>query len=67
MSEAVIVLDKENNITLFNKSAEELFKVNSDDVLNSKINSIAEGSLGFLENNGSVDIVPSFEKEINFW
>lgn len=67
MSEAVIVLDKENNITLFNKSAEELFKVNSDDVLNSKINSIAEGSLGFLENNGSVDIVPAFEKELKLF
>ncbi len=67
MSEAVIVLDKENNITLFNKSAEELFKVNSDDVLNSKINSIAEGSLGFLENNGLVDIVPAFEKELKLF
>lgn len=67
MSEAVIVLDKENNITLFNKSAEELFKVNSNDVLNYKINSIAEGSLGFLENNGSVDIVPAFEKEIKLF
>ena len=65
MSEAVIVLDKENNITLFNKSAEELFKVNSDDVLNHKINSIAEGSLGFLANNASVDITPAFEKDLN--
>nr|MCU0344767.1 PAS domain S-box protein [Ignavibacterium sp.] len=67
MSEAVIVLDSENRITLFNKSAEELFKVNSDDVLNSKINSIAEGSLGFLENNESVDIVPAFEKELQLF
>jgi PAS domain S-box-containing protein len=67
MSEAVIVLDKENNITLFNKSAEELFKVNSNDVLNSKINSIAEGSLSFLENNASSDITPAFEKEIKLF
>jgi len=67
MSEAVVVLDRENRITLFNKSAEELFKVNSDDVLNGKINSIAEGSLGFLENNGSVDIDPAFEKELKLF
>jgi PAS domain S-box-containing protein len=67
MSEAVIVLDKENNITLFNKSAEELFKVNSNDVLNSKIISIAEGSLSFLENNASYDIAPAFEKEIKLF
>ena len=67
MSEAVIVLDKENNITLFNKSAEELFKVNSDDVLNYKINSVAEGSLSFLENNASSDITPAFEKEIKLF
>ena len=67
MSEAVIVLDKENNITLFNKSAEELFKVNSNDVLNYKINSIAEGSLSFLENNTSADITSSFEKEIKLF
>ena len=67
MSEAVIVLDKENNITLFNKSAEELFKVNSNDVLNSKINSIAEGRLEFLGSNDSVDVTPVFEKEINLF
>lgn len=67
MSEAVIVLDKENNITLFNKSAEELFKVNSVDVLNSKINSIAEGYLGFLGSNDSVNVTPVFEKEINLF
>jgi PAS domain S-box-containing protein len=67
MSEAVIVFDSENRITLFNKSAEELFKVNSDDVLNNKISSITEGSLGFLENNGSVDIALTFEKEIKLF
>mgnify|MGYP003422889641 FL=1 len=67
MSEAVIVLDKESNITLFNKSAEELFKVNSNDVLNFKINSIAEGSLSFLANNPSSDFTPAFEKEIKLF
>jgi len=64
MSEAVFVLDNENRITLFNKSAEELFRVNSVEVLNNKISSIAEGCLTFLENNASADITPSFEKEI---
>jgi PAS domain S-box-containing protein len=65
MSEAVIVLDIDNRITLFNKSAEELFKVNSDTVLKNKISSIASGALGFLENKGSFDIAAGFENEIN--
>lgn len=65
MSEAVIVLDKESKVTLFNKSAEELFKINSDNVLNNKINSIADGTLNFLEIKDSIDIAATFEKEIN--
>ena len=48
MSEAVIVLDRENRITLFNKSAENLFKVNSDKVVGSKITLVENGVLHFI-------------------
>ena len=65
MSEAVIVLDKENNITLFNKSAENLFNINCENVLGNKINSIENGILSFLEIINDNVISPSFEKQIN--
>ncbi|MDP2363614.1 MAG: ATP-binding protein, partial [Ignavibacteria bacterium] len=64
MSEAVIVLDKENNITLFNKSAENLFKISSEDILQSNIESIDNGSLRFLQIKDSIMDAPNFEKEI---
>ncbi len=48
MSEAVLVLDKENKITLFNKSAENLFKVNSDKVIGSEISFVENGVLDFI-------------------
>ena len=65
MSEAVIVLDKESNITLFNKSAEQLFGINSEDILDNKISLIENGALKFLEVTESTEIIPNFEKEIN--
>lgn len=48
MTEAVIVIDRENRITLFNKSAEELFKTSSDKVIGSKITEFQNGMLSFL-------------------
>ena len=65
MSEAVIVLDKESNITLFNKSAEQLFGINSEDILDNKISLIENGALNFLEVTESIETTPNFEKEIN--
>jgi len=66
MSEAVIVLDKESNITLFNKSAEGLFGINSKDILDGKISSIENGALEFigLYINESLDFNVSFEKQV---
>jgi PAS domain S-box-containing protein len=64
MSEAVIVLDKESNITLFNKSAEYLFKINSEAVLQNNISLVAEGVLNFIEIKGATELNQNFEKEI---
>lgn len=46
MSEAVIVLDIENRITLFNKSAEVLFNVKSENVLQNSIKTILGSAFG---------------------
>ncbi len=64
MSEAVIVLDSRNTITLFNKSAETLFKINSKKVLGENITSFENGLLSFLEIKENGEIVSNFEKEI---
>jgi PAS domain S-box-containing protein len=64
MSEAVIVLDKENIITLFNRSAENLFKINSEAVLQNNISLVAKGVLNFIEIKGSTELNQNFEKEI---
>jgi len=66
MSEAVIVLDNENRITLFNKSAENLFKIKSENVLQNNISTIANGVLNFLQVEDLNNTISSFEKEINF-
>lgn len=66
MSEAVIVLDNENQITLFNKSAENLFKIKSENVLQNNISAIANGALNFLQVEDLNNTISSFEKEINF-
>lgn len=63
MSEAVIVLDTENRITLFNKSAENLFNVISENVLQNNIKTIANGALEFLEVNAFINSFSTFEKE----
>ena len=64
MSEAVIVLDKENNITLFNKSSEILFNIDSTQILGNHIQSLQKGKLNFLEINVSNKTDLYFEKEI---
>ena len=66
MSEAVFVLDNENRITLFNKSAENLFKIKSENVLQNNISTIANGVLNFLQVEDLNNTISSFEKEINF-
>ena len=66
MSEAVVVLDNENRITLFNKSAENLFKIKSENVLQNNISTIANGVLNFLQVEDLNNTISSFEKEINF-
>lgn len=67
MSEAVIVLDKENKITLFNKSAEKLFKINSDNVIGNDILSIRAGVLDFIQTNISniKNTTTNFEKQLS--
>lgn len=48
MGEAVIVVNMDGTITLFNKSAEELFKARSDDVINHQLKTILSGKLNFI-------------------
>ena len=69
MSESVIVLDKTNKITLFNKSAEKLFNVTSEKVIGSKISSVENGAMGFLESSikYSSNFNSSFEKQITLY
>lgn len=62
MSEAVIVFDQENKITLFNKSAEKLFDVKSQRVIGNKIDHVGDGLLSFL--NSRIKILSS--SNLNF-
>ena len=48
MGEAVIVINIDNTITLFNKSAEDLFKIKSDAVINHKLNEGSTGAVDFI-------------------
>ncbi len=66
MSEAVIVLDKEGRITLFNKTAEILFRVNSESVIGNKISFIYNGLLDFVlaKIKNLKDTTTNFEKQI---
>lgn len=64
MSEAVIVLDDKNNITLFNKSAEKLFGLKTENVLQRNISSIFNGVLDFLQTEILTNSLQSFEREI---
>jgi PAS domain S-box-containing protein len=64
MSEAVIVLDDKNNITLFNKSAEKLFGLKTENVLQRNIRSIFNGVLDFLQTEILTNSLQSFEREV---
>jgi PAS domain S-box-containing protein len=64
MSEAVIVLDDKNNITLFNKSAEKLFGLKTENVLQRNIRSIFNGVLDFLQAEILTNSLQSFEREV---
>ena len=66
MSESVIVFDQESRITLFNKSAEHLFKINATEVMGNKISKINDGVLNFLKSKVSIpnELNPNFEKKI---
>jgi len=50
MGEAVIVVNKNYEITLFNKAAEELFETKSSEVINNSLNQILAGRLKFIYN-----------------
>ena len=62
MREAVIVINNNFVITLFNKSAEELFKVNRDEAINQNLTDFLNGKLSFvidevkLQNKDTFDI-----------
>ncbi|NWF88729.1 MAG: PAS domain S-box protein [Ignavibacteriaceae bacterium] len=66
MSEAVIVFDQDSNISLFNKSAEKLFKAKSVEVIGNKIDDLNNGLLSFLKSQ--IKILKSsnlnFEKKL---
>ena len=66
MTEAVVVVDKENRITLFNKSAEELFKLSSEKVISEEIKNFNNGLLAFLSAlfKGDEESNSYFEKQL---
>ena len=49
MGEAVIVVDDQNKITLFNKSSQQLFKKNEDEVLNREVAELSADISAALE------------------
>ncbi len=64
MSEAVLVLDKNGVVSLFNKSAEKLFNINSEKLIGNNYEIISEGVLKFINfNNDQID-EKTFEKEL---
>ena len=65
MSEAVIVLDNENKITLFNKSAENLFGVKSEEILRKTLMDIRNSDLSFLEISAFSFSDKSFDKRLD--
>ncbi len=66
MGDAVIVINMDFIITLFNKAAEELFNIKSNEAIGKKLNAILNGKLGFLlsEINRSSLETPDIQKEI---
>lgn len=64
MSEAVIVLDKNGVVSLFNKSAEKLFNINSEKLIGNNYEIISEGVLKFINFNKDQIDEHTFEKEL---
>lgn len=67
MTEAVLVFDSEDTLTLFNKSAERLFGIKAINLVGNKLDSFNDGALNFLKER--VQILSSsnlnFEKTIS--
>lgn len=63
MSEAVIVIDDNKNISLFNKSAEKLFNQKSVAILGRSLSDLLDGTFNFLVLT-KTDAHQTFEKEI---
>lgn len=63
MSEAVIVIDDDKNISLFNKSAEKLFNQKSVGILGRSLSGLLDGTFNFLVLT-KTDAHQTFEKEI---
>jgi PAS domain S-box-containing protein len=63
MSEAVIVIDDNKNISLFNKSAEKLFSQKSVSILGRSLSDLLDGTFNFLV-LAKTDAHQTFEKEI---
>lgn len=63
MSEAVIVIDDDKNISLFNKSAEKLFNQKSVAILGRSLSGLLDGTFNFLVLT-QTDAHQNFEKEI---
>ncbi len=54
MREAVIVINNEFAITLFNKSAEELFKIKREKIINQNIKYLLDGKFSFIINEDNI-------------
>lgn len=64
MSEAVIVIDRNGLVSLFNKSAENLFDIKSEKLIGNNYNLISNGVLKFINISNGLSTENTFEKEI---
>ncbi|HQI39830.1 MAG: hypothetical protein B6D44_05180 [Ignavibacteriales bacterium UTCHB2] len=64
MTEAVIVINKDDRITLFNKSAEEFFKISSDKAIGENIKNFNNGVISFISSSFNDENNSYFEKQL---
>ncbi len=65
MSDAVVVLNKEMKIILFNKQSEELFKIKASEIINKDLSGIANGKLHFIKSEiAGLEDVKYLEKAV---
>lgn len=64
MTEAVIVINKDDRITLFNKSAEEFFKISSDTAIGENIKNFNNGVISFISSSFNDENNSYFEKQL---